>query len=332
MTFRAGRGSVVPLRRKPTATTEAPDSPGQKNDRSTVLSAAGMVAGNGIVVTAVTIYMGWAYSEAFFGYFGLSPLDLGLSPVEYGLRGAGLVRQNLLLVLALVLVIAVVIERAEHPARRARSSDRTGRQPAWPKRPWPTRIKATAADTLATVGGWVARARGGVLEHAIGSGAFLLAAALGVGVLGDATLTRTYVTLGLVIAGVLLLTAPGESGKHLRVRPLAVVIAFGCSVWAVGLYASAAGTARAQHLAHNLAGRTSVTVYSTTELASFDRCKAPRQKLRDGPFRYAYPGMREIAQRSGTDYLVPPHWTFGRCVLPLTISGNNGIQISRASP
>ena len=68
---------------------------------TSVLGPAGLIAGNLSLVTAVMIYMGWAYDSSFYGYFHLGPVELGTSSEDYLLSSLSLFKP--------VIVVAVVI-------------------------------------------------------------------------------------------------------------------------------------------------------------------------------------------------------------------------------
>ncbi|MDP4507062.1 hypothetical protein [Nonomuraea turcica] len=281
-------------------------------------SAAGIVAANGLVITAVTIYMGWSYSEAFFAYFSLSPLDLGLTPMEYGLRGVGVAGQDLLVILVLTLLVAVWIQRARPHVRDSETSLSANSRIV--------RAKEAVVRASGAASGAVHRVREGIARHRTGTGLGALVLGYGVGAPGDPTPVRTYATLGLVMVGVLLVTAPDGRGRVAWIRPLAVAIAFLSAIWAIGLYAENEGHARARKLAANLEKRTGATVYSQKRLGQLDDCGI---RAKETGKWYGYPNLHEIVDRAGTHYLVRSGWIRGDCVIAITIPDDGSIMVSR---
>ncbi len=69
-----------------------------------------MVVANSSLVIAGLVYMGWSYTNALWGYFHISPLDLGVGVVEYVLRSLSLFSPAI--VIAAVALIAVTTVRA----------------------------------------------------------------------------------------------------------------------------------------------------------------------------------------------------------------------------
>jgi hypothetical protein len=67
------------------------------------------------LLIAVLVYMGWAYTQAFFGYFHLDPLGLGLGIVEFMLVSLSLFSPKL--VIAAVILIFVTAVRTWDPGR-----------------------------------------------------------------------------------------------------------------------------------------------------------------------------------------------------------------------
>ena len=69
------------------------DNPGQSSPPPPV-RIAGQVAANVSLLVAILVYMGWAYDDAYLGYFHLNPLDLNVGVVEYMLRSLNLFRPD----------------------------------------------------------------------------------------------------------------------------------------------------------------------------------------------------------------------------------------------
>ena len=66
---------------------------------------AGLIVANSSLITAVLVYMGWAYAQALYGYFHVSPLDLNVSVLEYLLHSLSLFSP--VIVIAAIAFIAV---------------------------------------------------------------------------------------------------------------------------------------------------------------------------------------------------------------------------------
>lgn len=93
---------------------------GRSNDRSgarvskgdTEKSAPGLavqVIGNASLVTAVLVYMGWAYENAELEYFHVSALSLNLSTLEYVLKSTPILFRPDIILGAVIVVIIVVL-------------------------------------------------------------------------------------------------------------------------------------------------------------------------------------------------------------------------------
>jgi hypothetical protein len=68
----------------------------------------GQVVANTSLLVAVLVYMGWAYDDAYYGYFHLNPLDLDVGIVEYMLRSLDLFSPDLVMVAVVIAAVAVV--------------------------------------------------------------------------------------------------------------------------------------------------------------------------------------------------------------------------------
>jgi hypothetical protein len=69
---------------------------------------AAQVVANTSLLVAVLVYMGWAYDDALYGYFHLSPLDLDVGIVEYMLRSLNLFSPDLIMVAVEIVAVAAV--------------------------------------------------------------------------------------------------------------------------------------------------------------------------------------------------------------------------------
>jgi hypothetical protein len=262
--------------------------------------------------------MGWAYESAVFGYFHLSPIELGVGIPEYLLSCINLF--NPLIVIATVAIIAVLatsgrtaaLATAAAPRVRAaiavfarRAAKRAagkaaGRLPGMPQL---RRLLSRAMPHASRF--WRSpRAAQAALGIMLTSAALILA-----GVAGYVRIS-TYLLLALLAVGPLLLTRPRRQDRSGRLPyVLAIIIAVVAALWAGSLYASARGNQDAQRLVANLQSHTAVAVYSVQALAITDPAVTV-QKLPPGYlYHYRYLGLRLLAMRSGTYYLLPVDWT-----------------------
>jgi hypothetical protein len=121
---------------------------------------------------------------------------------------------------------------------------------------------------------------------------------------------NAYVVLGLLGAGSLLLAWPTRVDRHGRFPyALAIVVAAVCALWAGSLYASNLGMRAAQQVVRHLPAHTAVALYTTQPLA-LSGPGVTVQRLPVGSlYRYRYEGLRLLATRSGTYYLLPVRWS-----------------------
>lgn len=263
------------------------------------VSAAGvarLVVTNSSLLVAVLVYMGWAYTNALWGYFHLNPLDLGVGVVEYILRGLNLFSPAIVVIA--VLFIAVTAART-----------------------WDldlTRLLAPMGSAIDQVLGRHPRLASSAAVRRLRTGrGMMIAAGMAVTVTGLALawLARyvnipTYPVLILLGAGPLTLTWPTRTHRHGRsLYALAITVAAVCALWAGSLYADNRGIQDAQQIVRGLPGRTAVAVYSTQRLA----LSGPGVTVQDlgaaYRYQYEYEGLRLLMVRSGTYYLLPAGWT-----------------------
>jgi hypothetical protein len=242
--------------------------------------------------------MGWAYDDAYLGYFHLNPLDLNVGVVEYMLRSLNLFRSGIVLVAVGIVVVTAIrgwgLDRtqfAQHVAFRAKI--RVLAHPAF-------RRIAPEADV-------------GQLHLSrlllIGAGAVVTATGLVLAWIASYVTMNTYLVLTLLGGGALLLTWPSRAKRHGGFSySLAVIVAAVCTLWAGALYAQASGTSAAQALVRNLPRSTAVVVYSTKPLT----LSGPGVTVEQLPIRfeyhYRYQGLRLLISRSPTYYILPVAW------------------------
>ena len=259
---------------------------------------AGQVVANTSLLIAVLVYMGWAYEDALYGYFHLSPFDLNVGIVEYMLRSIALFSPGLV-------VIAIGVAAAG--AARTWGLDRT------------RLARRAAAKITARISAVPALRRLGPrddAEHLHAGRLLLIGAGIAVTVIAlvlfwsaSHIAISTYVLLGLLGAGPLLLTWPTRAERHGRFPfSLAIVISAVCALWAASLYAHDAGTQAAQSFVRHLPSSTAVVVYSIQRLALSGPGVTVQQLPPGFLYHYRYTGLRLLLTWSGTYYLLPVDW------------------------
>jgi hypothetical protein len=279
---------------------------------------AGLVVANSSLLIAVLVYMGWAYTNAMWGYFHLNPLDLGVGVVEYMLRGLDLFSSSL--VIFAVAFIAVTAARAwdlnlsRFQARTDKVIDRIlGGHPKLASSGMVRRMRTGRGAMIAV----------GMAVTAIG---------LALALLAQYFIIPTYLVLSLLGAGPLILTWPTRTHHNGRsLYALAISVAAVSVLWAGSLYANSLGIRAAQQLVSGLPGHTAVAVYSTQRLA----LSGPGVTIQDlgttFQYRYEYQGLRLLMIRSGTYYLLAAEWT-PQYELTYILSDSDQIRIELYSP
>ena len=258
----------------------------------------GQVAANASLLVAVLVYMGWAYDNALYGYFHLSPIDLNVGIVEYMLVSLTLFRPGLVVIAVGVAAVTAVgtwnLDRTKFVLSVAsRAGAQASSVPAvWRLIPQSDSERAQAGRRLL-----------------IAAGAAITATAVTLASLASLVPTSTYVTLLLLGGGPLLLTWPTRADRHGRFPySLAIVVAAVCALWAASLYASSTGTRAAQQFVHNLPSATSAVVYSAQPLALSGPGVTKTRLPAGSEYHYEYQGLRLLTIRSGTYYLLPVGW------------------------
>lgn len=256
---------------------------------------AGLIVANASLLIAVLVYMGWAYDNAFLGYFHLSPLDLGVDIVEYMLRSLDLFSPDL--AIAVVVVIAVTTVRAWGLGRTTFARGVAGKATA--------RISAVPVLRRLVPAGEAAQPHAGRVLL-IGTGAAITVIALILAWAASYIPISTYLILALLGGGPLLLTWPTRADRHGRFPySLAVVVTAVCALWATALYAQSIGTRNAQAFVRNLPSETAVVVYSIQPLALNGPGVMVSQLKPGALYHYEYQGLRLLITRSGTYYVLP---------------------------
>jgi hypothetical protein len=259
---------------------------------------AGLIVGNASLLIAVLVYMGWAYDQAFYGYFHLNPLDLNLSIVDYMLRSLDLFSTTIIIV-AVVITAAAAVRAWDlgdtELARRAAgaAAARMSAIPAFGK--------LASANAVQR-----SRARQVLL---IGTGAVATLTALALYRIASYVPISTYLFLFLLGGGVLLLTWPKRLDRRGRFAyAMAIVIAAVCALWAASVYAQNLGTQAAEKDVHDLSTRTIAVVYSVEPLDLAGPGVTVQRLPAAYRYHYRYLGLRLLLMQSGTYYLLPVGW------------------------
>jgi hypothetical protein len=281
---------------------------------------AGQVVANTSLLVAVLVYMGWAYDDALYGYFHLSPLDLDVGIVEYMLRSLDLFSPDLVLVA--VVIVAVAAVRTWGLGRITLAQRVTGKMTvtAWSvpglRQLVPARSAGRAHPSRVPL---------------IGAGAAVTAIALVLAWAANHVFISTYLVLALLGAGPLLLTWSTRAEPRGRFPyALAIVISAVCALWATSLYAHNAGIQAARSFVRDLPAHASVVVYSTERLAM----SGPGVTVQALPpgyhYRFEYQGFRLLLDRAGTYYLLPVGWS-PRLDITYVLTGTDPVRVELVS-
>lgn len=269
---------------------------------STSLSAArgiaALIVTNASLLIAVLVYMDWAYETAFFGYFHLNPFDLDVGIVEYMLRSLTLFSPDLVIVAVVVVAIA---------SARALGVGRTM---------FVRGVADRATTAISTIPVLRRIARDGNAEQIhpgrrllIGTGTIATVIAFVLVWAANYFPINAYLILTLLGGGPLLLTWPARAKRHGRFPySLAVVITAVCALWATATYAHSIGVQNARTVVRYLPWGTAVVVYSAQRLALYGPGVTAQQLPPGALYHYEYQGLRLLADRSGTYYLLPVGW------------------------
>lgn len=277
---------------------------------------AGLIAANISLIVAIMVYMGWAYESAYYGYFHLDPLDIGVSPQDYLLFSLNLF--NPVVVVAVVVVIAAIVTVTRGAAlvsaaaaavvMRAASLVRTDPRLQWVDERIPHGSMKRLTDMKQRW--WKPRA---IL---VGLGVATTGAALVLYAIAGYAPVSTYLILTLLALGPLLLTWALRGNRQGRLAySLAIVVFIVCSLWAGALYANGRGNSAAHDFAGQLLTKTEVALYSVEPLAMSGTGLSVQKLPAAYLYHYRYEGLRLLYMNSGTYYLLPAGWT---PQLPLT--------------
>jgi hypothetical protein len=264
---------------------------------------AGLIAANVSLIVAIMVYMGWAYENAFFRYFGLSAIQIGISPQDYLLFSLNLFNPVIVVAVVAVIAIATTTTRSAALARTGAEAVtatvrlvRTEPRLGWLSR----RITPGLITRLSGLRRrwWKPR----VITAAIG-GAMTAASLILYAIAGDVPVSA-YLVLTLLAAGPLLLAGALRGPQRGRVPyALAIVVFIVCALWAGSLYATGVGTRAAA--AYVAAPATKAMVYSNQSLM-MSGAQAPPS---GSGYRYLYQHLILLHMDSGTYYLLAPPGT-----------------------
>ena len=304
---------------------------------------AGQIVANTSLLIAILVYMGWAYDDAFYGYFHLNALDLNFSIVDYMLRSLDLFSTTLIIVAVVIIAAATVRAwdlggQRHQPGGKADQDGDLGGQQRHQRRgnadqdeapgkthqddaPGKTKFARRAADAVTTRISAVPAFRELVSEDTdkrsrarrvlvMGTGAAVTLTALALYWMANYVHISTYLFLFLLGGGVLLLTWPTHTDRRGRFPyAMAIVVSAVCVLWAASLYAHNLGTQAAKNVVQNLSTRTAVVVYSTQPLALVGPGLTVQSLPATYRYHYRYLGLRLLLMQSGTYYLVPVGWS-----------------------
>jgi hypothetical protein len=240
------------------------------------------VVGNSSLLTAVLIYMGWAYENSLLTHFQVSALSLSIGTAEYVLKGlVPLFQSHAVFGAAVIVVVLTLVPHGATSARR------------FLPRQIPGPLSLISKHRLML---------GGIV---------LVAVTVPLAWLGEPTDSpgMFWILLALLGAGCLITAWPARRGNPGSFTyPLAVVVAAICTLWVAGDYAGNLGTSAAISFARSLANRTAVTVYSAQSLAISGPGVNCKPTTPAAQYHYRCTGLRLLYAQSGTYYLLPAGW------------------------
>jgi hypothetical protein len=249
----------------------------------------GVITANISLAVGTLFYMGWAYTEAVYGYFHVNPLDLEIGATEYVLRSSVTVFSSVLVFGAALLLVVTALPRLRLVELL----------PGWASWAAPGFVRRPAGRAAALTGDPLTRQRAG-LALLLAAGTLVLMAAAGV-------TDELYLTLALTAAGALLLTRSARAWAY----AVGLVIAGACALWAGGVYAADKGTAEAHRIAGDLKHRTAVVLYSTKPLGLSGPGVTVEQLPKTYKYTQRYQGLRLLIGRGGRYYVLPVGWRPG---------------------
>lgn len=262
------------------------------------LSFLAPIASQAAAVTAVLYYFGWAYSRAFFGYFGLDVSMLSYSTQDYLLRSLNGTFYPATVTLLSIVVLISVRQLPEWHAIRSRHPRRTLRR-------WVVLTGTVGAALLAVV------LLAMLLPFDFGGARIILPLLL----IAGATLVAYAGLLRHKYPALLRARRRRAAGNAPQIQLLGLIalIALGY-LWAVGAAADHQGHSDAQRAeAAHFVDRSSVLIFSTDRLAiegsgaTVGEITAPGEK-----YRYVYSGLWLLARTPDRYFLIPQRWSVAR--------------------
>jgi hypothetical protein len=283
---------------------EASEKPGNPSGEGSDKGFVALVIGNATLLTAVFIYMGWAYENSLLEHFQVSAFSLGIGNVEWVLKGlVPLFGSSYVVFAAALIVVGLTLALRGVPS-------------LWPY----VREPATglARHAVSVVSG---RAVGTRQMDAFGRaagkhwmivfGSLIVAVTVPLAWTGQATDSPGvfWLLLALVGTGALITAWPAQhGGLGAFTYALAIVVAAICTLWIAGEYASNLGASAAESFARKLPTETAVTVYSVQSLDLSGRGVSCKPVMPAGEYHYRCTGLRLLYVESGTYYLLPTGW------------------------
>lgn len=233
------------------------------------------------LATGLLFYAGAVHTGAFFEYFHIDVLALGLSFPEFVMRSLRLVTAPVVL----TAVVAVVVLRD------------------------PRLLSRSVLPLLPPI--FIRRCRRVVRRVAR---FHLLVLCVAVIMLFGWGRMQPYQWLVpvLLATGILLGQSPaannGRRPSGIRARGAPLTAACLCLLWAVALAAHQSGLREAEGSADHLVGRTAIVVFSTDRLSMTGRGLQTKDLGEQAHYRYRYTGLRLIIERGGRYHAVAVGW------------------------
>ena len=242
--------------------------------------------------------MGWAYAQALYGYFHVSPLDLNVSVLEYLLHSLSLFSP--VIVIAAIAFIAVAAAAGDTGMTKFAALG--------------VRKALAHVPEFSSFRRWISTSAGDGRRVSrivlFSTGAVVTITALVLAWIANYAQISTYLVLGLLGSGPLFLTRPIRAERRGRFPyALAIVTAAICALWAASIYAHNLGIRDARNLVRDLPTRTAVAVYSDQPLALSGHGVTLQHFPAGIRYHYLYEGLRLLITRSGTYYLLPVGWS-----------------------
>lgn len=267
-------------------------------DLPSVLSTAGTLASQTVLITGLLYYFGWIRAQATLGYFGLDTSLVGYSTTDYLLRSVNSAFTPFIRVLCIALILLSLHRFVVRRALDAPAPSRTRRMGRWI-----VTMTQLLTATLVTL----------VIMRILFPGQ--------IGWPSGLTLPLLLITAVGLLSYVAHLrsTHPEALGatpvSHHRVQAL-VLLAIGLlgALSAVSLYAGQVGRQVATNIVADLPDRRpAVVVYSTERIALEGTGVQVAEITQPGSrYRYQYSGIRLFVRSADKYLLLPVGWQRGR--------------------